>query len=191
VATAKPFWISLCDASYRLQIKFGVSGLEMVERAVRSGEVPVRAYKDQLASVPARIEKEITSDMRLEIGRSSILCDQFSRIVCFDIEISWPKCVEYCKANLIPTARPALTYRSAPTVKIIKVIRTVYDEAEAFNQKAPNIRQIVEPVQNALRSEGLHASGSHIQKLARSDEFKKRRRKPGATVKSDRNSQRI
>jgi hypothetical protein len=75
--------------------------------------------------------------------------------------------------------------RPAPDSKINDAIRTAYDRAKATQQKPPNVREIVAPVQNALLAEGLNATGRQIQKLADAEEFKKRRRKPGSTIKSE------
>ena len=55
----------------------------------------------------------------------------------------------------------------------------MYDLARSNKQKPPNIKEIIEPVQNALRCKGFDTSGKHIQELAGAEEFKKQRRKPG------------
>ena len=191
MADSKSLWITLLDASSSLTVQFGLDGWEMVRRAVHSREVPIRARVDWMNEIPARIEKLITSDMSIDIDRSSEIRDRFRGILWRDVEISWANCLEYCKANLIPNSQPALNYRRAPNSKIIDAIRAEYDEAEASSRKPPNIKQIVEPVQRVLRSEGFDASGKHIQELAKGNQFQNRRRKPGATVKSDRHSQRM
>gem|GEM_PF-6257382 len=81
------------------------------------------------------------------------------------------------------------TLRRASKLAITKQIRAVYDTAKTTKQKPPNLREIVEPVQRALRAEGCDASGKQIQDLAGAEEFKKRRRKPGTTVRSDQRRQ--
>jgi hypothetical protein len=191
VVYSKFLWITLFEASGRLTGQFGFDGQEMVRRAMHSHEVPIRAREGWINNVPTRIEKLITSDMTVDIDQSSVISDRFRRILWRGVEISWAKCLEYCKANLIPNEQPALNYKPASNSKIISAIRAEYDEAEAAKRKPPNIKEIVEPVQSALRCQGFHASGNHIQELAKDAEFKNRRRRPGATVKSDRHPQRM
>jgi hypothetical protein len=85
--------------------------------------------------------------------------------------------------------------QSAPTLKkalkssIDKAIKEEYERAYTNNEKPPNLKEIVSPVQRALRAQGLEASGRQIQTLAEADEFKKLRRKAGATVKSEKRRQ--
>jgi hypothetical protein len=77
------------------------------------------------------------------------------------------------------------SFKNAPDARILNEIRAEYDAADTANRKPPNVKQIIKPVQAALRSAGFNASGKHIEELAGAEEFKKRRRRPGATVKSD------
>jgi hypothetical protein len=95
-------WLPLWDASSRLTRQFGLNGIELVERTVHSGEVPVRGSPRQIDSIPVRIEKLINSEMRVDIGNLSFIYDRVKNIVWWNIQIDWPKCVAYCKANLIP-----------------------------------------------------------------------------------------
>jgi hypothetical protein len=83
------------------------------------------------------------------------------------------------------TTIEAETFRSAPDAKIRDAIRTAYNEAEAAGRKAPNVNEIIKPVQEQLRAEGYDASGRRIQDLADNEEFAKRRRKRGVTVASE------
>jgi hypothetical protein len=80
-------------------------------------------------------------------------------------------------------------FRQAPDPKIKQAMTAEYDRAETTNQKAPNVREISKLVQNRLRAEGFDASENHIQELASAEEFKKRRRKRGATIKSEKSRQ--
>jgi hypothetical protein len=79
---------------------------------------------------------------------------------------------------------PAEDLRPAPITKIDNAITAVYDEAEAQKKKAPNLNQVVAPVQRKLREQGLSASKSTIQKLAADAKHAKRRRKGGPTLKN-------
>jgi hypothetical protein len=100
VAGSDSNWVSLWDASNQLTARFGLLGSEMVERAVHSGEVPVRALKDQIDSIPARIEKLIAAEMKIDVP----LCTIHDRFTTFwrNVEIRWPECLAYCEANCIP-----------------------------------------------------------------------------------------
>jgi hypothetical protein len=79
--------------------------------------------------------------------------------------------------------------RKAPNGTIRAAITAAYDEAERAGQKAPNVREVVKPVQAKLRDQGFEASGSQIQALADAEEYKKRRRKVGVTLASERRRQ--
>jgi hypothetical protein len=75
--------------------------------------------------------------------------------------------------------------RQAPEREINRAITAAYDEAEAAGEKPPNMKGIVLPVQMILRAQGRRASGRQIQELARAKQHKNRRRKPGATLASE------
>jgi hypothetical protein len=81
--------------------------------------------------------------------------------------------------------RPEITLRPAPEQAINKEIEEVYNSTESAGGKPPNLKEIVAPVQAALRNLGFQASGRQIQNLADADEFKKRRRKPGPTLTNE------
>jgi hypothetical protein len=78
-----------------------------------------------------------------------------------------------------------LELRPAPRDKINAAISAVYDDAEAAKKKAPNTKEIVRPVKDRLATQGFEASGRFIQELANAPIHKKRRRKPGATIASE------
>ena len=80
--------------------------------------------------------------------------------------------------------------RPAPAPKIIDTITEVYDTAKSTGAKAPNLVEIVKPVQERLRATGYVASGKQIQNLASAKQFEGRRRKPGKTVASETRSRR-
>jgi hypothetical protein len=79
--------------------------------------------------------------------------------------------------------------RPAPDSMIHKTISEAYNEAEKRGSKPPNVKEIVAPVQTMLRDKGYQASGRHIQGLAQNGMHKNRRRKPGATVASEKRQQ--
>jgi hypothetical protein len=75
--------------------------------------------------------------------------------------------------------------RPVPDSMIHKTISEVYNDADRRGLKPPNVKEIVAPVQERLIATGYEASGLRIQQLAGSDRYKNRRRKPGATVASE------
>jgi hypothetical protein len=79
--------------------------------------------------------------------------------------------------------------RSASDSMIHKIISASYDEAEKQGLKPPNVKEIVAPVQTMLRDKGYQASGRRIQELAQNGMHNGRRRKPGATVASEKRHQ--
>jgi len=76
--------------------------------------------------------------------------------------------------------------KSAPDPIVIEAIRCVYDAAEAAGTKPPNIKELPAAVQLFLRQKGFYSSGRHIMPLGGREEFKRRRRRPGKTVASER-----
>ena len=82
-------------------------------------------------------------------------------------------------------ALSALSLQQAPEDTIHIEITAVYDEADKENEKPPNLNEITNPVQDKLRKQGLDASANHIRNLAGDKRHKGRRRKPGATVASE------
>lgn len=78
--------------------------------------------------------------------------------------------------------------RPAPEAKIHKAITEVYDAKEASGEKPPNILELPAEVQAVLQSEGYKASCRRIQTLARDAAHASRRRKPGATLKNERDT---
>ena len=64
-------------------------------------------------------------------------------------------------------------------------IRRAYDIAEREGKKPPNINEVPKPVQAQLKAIGRKASAAKIKEIAERPEFKKRRRPPGKTLKSE------
>lgn len=76
--------------------------------------------------------------------------------------------------------------RPASQMHISEAVAAAYDEAVSAGRNPPNIVKLVAPVQTILNAAGLRASGKAIQEVAGAHEFAQRRRKPGATLKSER-----
>jgi hypothetical protein len=79
----------------------------------------------------------------------------------------------------------SLTLKSASERRMIDAVRRVYDIADKEGKKPPNIREVAKPVQDLLRGDRYKASAKQIQEIAERPEFKKRRRAPGKTLKSE------
>jgi hypothetical protein len=82
-------------------------------------------------------------------------------------------------------AMPGNELRQAPERAIHEAITAAYDQAGAAGEKPPNLKEIVAPAQAILRVQGYKASGRQIQNLAGADQHNNRRRKPGATLASE------
>ena len=76
--------------------------------------------------------------------------------------------------------------KPAPDRIVIEAIRCAYDAAEAAGTKPPNVKELPAAVQPFLQQKGFRASGRRIQQLGAAEEFKRRRRRPGKTVASER-----
>jgi hypothetical protein len=77
--------------------------------------------------------------------------------------------------------------KPAPELIIDDVVREVYDMAL---EKPPNIKEVAKPVQAILQERGYEASARQIQVVANRPEFKRRRRAPGKTLKSEKHGPR-
>jgi hypothetical protein len=83
-------------------------------------------------------------------------------------------------------SRSQVELKPAPDRIVIKAIRWAYDAAEDAGRKPPNIRELPAAVQPFLQQKGYSASKRRIQLLGEAEEFKRRRRPPGKTLKSER-----
>lgn len=63
-----------------------------------------------------------------------------------------------------------------------EAIDRVYELANEQNVKPPNVKEVVQPVQQLLRDKGRQASGNTIIRIASEKHFQNRRREPGATL---------
>jgi hypothetical protein len=75
--------------------------------------------------------------------------------------------------------------RPASVDHIRNALRVVYDEAETSGDPPPNVKQVRPLAKTLLDQQGLIASENHIGDIADEDEFKRRRRPPGKTLKSE------
>jgi hypothetical protein len=82
-------------------------------------------------------------------------------------------------------AKPEPAPKPARESKIHLAITAAYDAAAAAGDKPPNVNEIIGPVQAQLRAAGYEASGRQIRELAGADQHRKRRRKIGKTVASE------
>jgi hypothetical protein len=103
-------WIDLYTAAERLSARLSLFSLaceEMIERAVLSGDVPVRgmpARRYVANLIPTLITKNVRPDMGVDV-RLSAIRDGVSptAFTLWDhVEIIWPDCAVYCERNLKP-----------------------------------------------------------------------------------------
>jgi hypothetical protein len=87
-----------------------------------------------------------------------------------------------------PNASDSVSLRPAPDMTIRMEIQGVYDVKKARGEKSPNIKELPSLVLRELQQKGFTASKRHIQDLADEPDFKKLRRPPGATVRSERHA---
>jgi hypothetical protein len=80
--------------------------------------------------------------------------------------------------------KPLATHEMVRTV-----IQATYDAAAANGQKPPNIKELPAAVLPRLEEMGFRATGLSIQTIGEAQEFKRRRRKPGKTISSERREQ--
>ena len=84
-----------------------------------------------------------------------------------------------------PSRSPA-QLKPAADATINEKIKFAYDAADNAGRKPPNIKELPAAVQSLLQEKGFWASGRKIQELGEAEEFKRRRRPPGKTVRSER-----
>jgi len=97
-----------------------------------------------------------------------------------------PSWCDASKGEIQPSRLPGQLKPSAPTAMILEAIRCAYDAAEAARRKPPNIKELPAAVELVLDRKGFSASKRRIQLLGEAEEFKRRRRPPGKTLKSER-----
>ena len=89
------------------------------------------------------------------------------------------------KRETQPSQSP-VKLKPTPERIIIEGIRWAYDTAEHEGRKPPNIKELPAAVRPFLQERGFNASGRSIQRLGEAEEFKRRRRRPGKTIASER-----
>jgi hypothetical protein len=96
---------------------------------------------------------------------------------------SW--CSEATKRETQPS-QSQVKLKPAPDRIVIEGIRWAYDTAEHEGSKPPNIKELPAAVRPFLQERGFSASGRTIPRLGEAEEFKRRRRRPGKTIASER-----
>lgn len=185
-----PEWLSLSQTASYVADRCGCSEQEAKNALAQAGRegrldakgsIPLSAHPDpkkREAHSVRRYEALRDVDWNQPIDWSVGKIGPYSGILIRQSSIeSWVH--QQPSAASMPEPRRAL-----PT-KIDEAITAAYDEAERAGKKPPNLKEIAALVQATLRNQGLKASGLQIQDRAGADEFKKRRRKPGATVASE------
>jgi hypothetical protein len=185
-----PEWLSLSQAARYVADRCGCSEREAKDALVQAGRedrldakgsIPLSVHRDptKREAHPARRYEALRDvDWNQQIDWSVGKIGPYSGVLTRQSSIeSWLH--QQPSAVSTPEQKPAVPYQ------IDEAITVAYDEAESAGKKPPNLKEIVEPVRAALRNQGLQASGRQIQHRADTDEFKKRRRKPGATVASE------
>jgi hypothetical protein len=134
------------------------------------------------------IDGKVTGELRSRLlRRRAWAAVQFLRS---DLMREWPShASSEARLGLPQAPNPSQSeLKLARDETILRVIQDVYDAAEAAGEKPPNIRELPSLVLRKLQQQGYTASKRHIETLGEAPEFKKRRRPPGVTVKSERNA---
>ena len=185
-----PEWLSLSQAARYVADRCGCSEQEAKDALVQAGRegrleskgsTPLSAHPDprrREAHPRRRYEALRDVDWNNSIDWNASKIGSYSDVIINRLRIeTW--------LDQTPSDASMPQLRLAPPLKIDEAIALAYDEAESARKKPPNLKEIVAPVQAALRDQGLQASERQIQDRADADEFKKRRRKPGPTVASE------
>ena len=114
-------WVGVDAAAYRLHDRSSLDYsrcIHIIEKAVLSGEVPVRGV-GPLSLVPERIEKQLNMSMHVDVLFSRVLDSKFGKALWHEVEVICPDCLTYCEANLLPNwgGVPPIGKRTAPKTK--------------------------------------------------------------------------
>jgi hypothetical protein len=205
-----PKWISLSNFSSMLAagnspFRFGHDHDELVKNAMLSRVVPVRGIEEGQREY-RWIEPDLTPDADIEVlfGRVSVPREKihippvygplfpvagrsFTPRMRFEhVQLDETEAWDWLHKNILPPCHQAEALTSASPGEIRNAIKTAYDVAEAARTKPPNIRQLANLVQLQLKSMGYAVSKTQIMKLGKEKEFECRRRRPGTTVRSER-----
>jgi hypothetical protein len=149
------------------------------------GAIPLSAHPD--ANVRARHSARKSQDLYPNDWNSNI--DWIEGTVGSYFTVSIKRSSIEAWLDMGREAESSSTLKAADVSRINATIKLEYDKAESANEKPPNLREIAPRVQKALRSQGLDASHHRIQELAGAEVFRKRRRRPGVTVRSEKGRQ--
>jgi hypothetical protein len=190
VVLPSPDSLSLLEAVALVKERCGCSEDEAKNALRRSGldgrlgafgAIPLSAHRDP--DVRARHPARKSEDLRPADWNSNV--DWITGTVGSYFTVSIKRASIEAWLDTGREAEPSPALRRTSDSKIKATIQVEYDKAETANEKPPNVREIAQRVQKALRLNGLDASLKRIQELAGPEEFKKRRRKPGVTVRSE------
>lgn len=106
--------------------------------------------------------------------------DKFFRLIAAR---GWRDPTFWKQANDDDTTSFDLKPASEPMIE--GALRRVYESAKKEGEKAPNIKEVAKPVQDLLRRQGYKASAKQIERIADRPEFKRCRRLPGKTLRSE------
>jgi hypothetical protein len=154
-------------------------------RLAAFGEIPLSVHPDPNIRARHRVRK--SEDLRPVDWNGNIDWIEGTVGPYFSVSIKRSSIEAWLEMGREAESSPTL--KPANKSKINATIKLEYDKAESANEKPPNVREIAQQVQKALRLQGLDASLNRIQELAGAQEFRKRRRKPGVTVRSEKRRQ--
>jgi hypothetical protein len=152
----------------------------MIQIAVLSGEVPVRAIdfnsnNHYAPGIHIPIEKQICADMHVDVFRSLILTtDKFEKWLWWQVEIHWPKCVDYCEQYLIPSGYTSSNEDPAPQKpsrrpayeRAARALKEIYGQPIPDSTVVPN-KALYKAVNNWLTKNHLpQASDTTILRAA-------------------------
>jgi hypothetical protein len=148
-------WDGVNAAAYRLHNRSSLDYsrcILIIEKAVLSGEVPVRGV-GPLSLVPERIEKQLNMSMHVDVSLSRVLDSKHGKALWYEVEVIWPDCLTYCEANLFPNwvDVPPIDKRTASKTKK----RTA--PKKTTPKKPPRRRPTRESAQEAINA--LYANG--------------------------------
>lgn len=174
----------------------GRQALQYIKAAIQDGKIPYR-WEDQAR--PPRFstgpmgwvppvsdilpdEWEVDAQMRLKdtTGRPRVLL-----LLKFALEVLFEQPTKPEDVLFEQPTKPEITSRQAPDSAIKRIIKNVYDGAEKTGSKPPNVKELPDLVLPLLENEGYTTSKSRVMKLSELPEFKRRRWKPGKTLKNE------
>jgi len=148
-------------------------------RAISAGAVALYARRHSTSASFQRLPVDVWPLLRVVDWSNGTAFDPDSRVY-FSIH-----------AELAPiSVLSARSLRNASRASIHKAIETAYDNAEAEGAKPPNIKELPAIVLALLKEEGCSASRKLIAELGSAEPHASRRRLPGKTLRSERDTPR-